>query len=781
MMKKILTAALFCAATALFGAGVSLDGDWQLSFWPQPEKKITNPADAKPEATIKAKVPGNVELDMLAAGLIKDPMKGDNVYSLRKYEGYQWLYTRTFDAPELADGERAILNLKGVDTIADIFINGKKAGSVENMLIPHEIDITDFIKKSENKIEILIHSAVIEAGKYRYPEASSPGPHRDALEVRKAPHMYGWDIMPRLVSAGLWKSVSVDVQKPVRISDIVYMVHRIDLKKKTANVMVQVDVRTPFSKLDSLRYNVEVFRNGKKVVDIKNSQAQTYAWRCYFDIKNAEFWWPRTMGEPTLYDAHFTLTDESGKVLDSRKTKIGLRTVELERTDISPDNAGKFQFKINGQPMFAFGTNWVQLDGLHSRDPQHLESALEMMKDLNCNIVRCWGGNVYESDAFYDFCDANGIVIWQDFTMACSLPAQSDRFNKQLAEEATSVVRRLRNHPSLILWAGDNENDVSMRWGFRAFKPNPAMNAATREVLPRVLFSEDLTRPYLPSSPYISPEVHNNPDVEPAEYHLWGPRGYYKAAFYTKNKSIFASEIGYHGCPNRESLEKMFDADFVYPWTDKEKLVWNDQWQCKATMPFKFDNYLNKRNSLMTNQIKKLFGDVPRDLDDFIFASQSVQGEAKKYFIEMFRTQKGAKTGIIWWNLRDGWPILSDAIVDYYNSKKRAYEYIKRVQENCAVMVNDKLEVVCANEPLKPATVSVKITDIESGKVLLTLDSAKIDANSVKTLAKLGELEGQGMLLIEYTVDGKRNLKNHYLYGKPPFKLSSYKLWAKKL
>ena len=150
MMKKILTAALFGAATALFGAGVSLDGDWKLSFWPQPATKITNPADAKPEATIDAKVPGNVEIDMLAAGLIKDPMKGDNVYSLRKYEGYQWLYSRTFDAPELADGERAILNLKGVDTIADVFINGKKVGSVENMLVPHEIDITDFCRNDKN-------------------------------------------------------------------------------------------------------------------------------------------------------------------------------------------------------------------------------------------------------------------------------------------------------------------------------------------------------------------------------------------------------------------------------------------------------------------------------------------------------------------------------------------------------------------------------------------------------------------------------------------------------
>lgn len=780
-MYRLLCALLLFVCASAFGESISLDGDWKLSFWKQPEQKITDPAAAKPEATIDAKVPGNVEIDMLNAGLIKDPMHGDNVYLLRKYEGYQWLYQRTFEAPKLSDGQRAILNMEGVDTLADVFINGKKVAALQNMLIGHKVDITDFLKDGENKIEVLIYSAVIEGLKRDLPMMSTPGPHRDGVEIRKAPHMYGWDIMPRLVSAGLWKSVSIDIQPQSHIFDVWYVVPAVDAKKRTARIVLQIEARAPFDKLDKLSFNATISYKGKEVYRLNGGKMHTNAVRIGATIKDANLWWPRTMGQPSLYDAHIELLDENGKKVDERKFKMGLRRVELDYADISADNPGKFQFKINGQPMFAFGTNWVQVDGLHSRDAKLLPKVLDMVKDLNCNIVRCWGGNVYENDLFYDFCDENGIVIWQDFSMACTPPSQSPEFKKMLDEEARSVVKRLRNHPSIILWSGNNENDVSYRWGFREFKVDPNLDETTRVVIPRVLFDLDISRPYLPSSPYVSSEAHkSNGAITPVEAHLWGPRGYYKDAFYTKSKAKFVSEIGYHGCPNRETLERMFDPEYVYPWTDKDKLVWNKQWQCKACMPFTDDAYLAKRNNLMTNQARIVFGEVPRDLDDFIFASQVVQAEAKKYFIEMMRSRKGEHGGIIWWNVRDGWPILSDAIVDYYFSKKLAYYYIKRVQQNCAVMVTDDMGVYCANEKLEGSKVSVKITDADSGRVLMDKGDIYIGPNSLLKIGSLDKPQGQGMLLIDYTVDGT-TLKNHYMYGKPPFKLSDYKRWYRAL
>ena len=519
-MYRLLCALLLFVCASAFGESISLDGDWKLSFWKQPEQKITDPAAAKPEATIDAKVPGNVEIDMLNAGLIKDPMHGDNVYLLRKYEGYQWLYQRTFEAPKLSDGQRAILNMEGVDTLADVFINGKKVASLQNMLIGHKVDITDFLKDGENKIEVLIYSAVIEGLKRDLPMMSTPGPHRDGVEIRKAPHMYGWDIMPRLVSAGLWKSVSIEIQPQSHIFDVWYVVPAVDAKKRTARIVLQIEARAPFDKLDKLSFNATISYKGKEVYRLNGGKMHTNAVRIGATIKDANLWWPRTMGQPSLYDAHIELLDENGKKVDERKFKMGLRRVELDYADISADNPGKFQFKINGQPMFAFGTNWVQVDGLHSRDAKLLPRVLDMVKDLNCNIVRCWGGNVYENDIFYDFCDENGIVIWQDFSMACTPPSQSPEFKKMLDEEARSVVKRLRNHPSIILWSGNNENDQLFLRGYRfGFDIKPDDDVLSRKVIPETLRDFDWTRPYLPSSPFLSdatlkfdkcaaPEVH---------------------------------------------------------------------------------------------------------------------------------------------------------------------------------------------------------------------------------------------------------------------------------
>ncbi len=311
-----------------------------------------------------------------------------------------------------------------------------------------------------------------------------------------------------------------------------------------------------------------------------------------------------------------------------------------------------------------------------------------MIVDLNCNMIRCWGGNVYEDHEFFDLCDSNGVMVWQDFSLAGTAYPQDDDFAEKIRTEAVAVVLKLRRHPSLVVWSGNNEVDASLDWNFT--KPvDPGIDRLSREVLPRAVWEYDPLRDYLPSSPYCGEEYFrqgNNESLLP-EVHLWGPRGYYKTPFYTEVNAHFVSEIGYHGCPNRSSLERMFDPGFVYPWTAEGK--WNDQWQTKAVRAHPDSTLTLDRNDLMTNQVKALFGDVPKDLDRFIFASQVVQAEAMKFFVEFWRMDKFRKTGIIWWNLRDGWPILSDAIVDFYNSRKLAYYFIRRVQPDACVMIGD--------------------------------------------------------------------------------------------
>jgi len=241
------------------------------------------------------------------------------------------------------------------------------------------------------------------------------------------------------------------------------------------------------------------------------------------------------------------------------------------------------------------------------------------------------------------------------------------------------------------------------------------------------------------------------------------------------------SEIGYHGCPNRSSLEKMFDPDYVYPW--KTDGSWNDEWQTKAVRAHPESSIMDKRNDLMIKQIRSLFGDCPKDLDTYIFASQAVQAEAMKFFIEFWRMDKFRKTGIIWWNLRDGWPIISDAIVDFYNSKKLAYYYIRQVQTNICVMIGDARDgrhpVVAVNDTRNPVTGEATVRDADSGKTLFA-SGFSVAPNDKTVIGYLPEKKIQSMWLVEFVSDGL-GYSNHYLNGTAPFKLEDYMRWYKKL
>ncbi|MDR2041899.1 MAG: glycoside hydrolase family 2 [Tannerella sp.] len=779
---------LFASSTA-GGQSVSLNGTWDLSFWEQPAVPLRSPEALQQteHRTIPATVPGNVELDLLAAGLIHDPMIGSNVWEMRPYEGYQWCYSRTFPTPALAAGQRADLRFGGIDCLADIWLNGAKVGEAENMLIEHTFDVTGLLKSDgQNTLQVILRSAVIESQNYLLNVFSGKGgtANHESENIRKAPHGYGWDILPRLVSAGLWRDVELQIVEPIHFTDVFWMVHHIDTAHKRAYVRVDYQLHIPFKELDKHQAVVRLKRNGQ-VVHESSQRLYTHAYGHRFDLENAELWWPRGYGEPALYEAEVEIVDASGRVLAADRRRIGLRTVGLDLTDITtPEQPGEFCFRVNGEKIFIKGANWVPVDALHSRDASLLRGVLDMAVDLNCNMLRCWGGNVYEDHAFFDFCDENGILVWQDFAMGCSVYPQDDGFAKKIEQEVRSVALKLRNHPSLILWAGNNENDEAIVGSVGIYHPDPNRERISRRTIPELMFELDPTRPYLPSSPYLSPGYYaggRRHDLLP-ERHLWGPRGYYKAPFYTEVYNHFVSEIGYHGCPNRESLEKMFTPDNVYPWK-KGAFEWNDEWQTKASRYHQYSDITLGRNNLMINQIRELFGQVPTDLDKFIFASQTVQAEAMKYFVEFWRAGKFYRTGILWWNLRDGWPMVSDAVTDYYNGKKMAYYYIRRVQGDACVMIGDARErnhpVVAVNDTRTEKRGTVTVRDLDTRE---TLFSGKfvIPSNGKTTVGYIPQTPAQGMWLIEYTIDDQKRT-NHYLAGQAPFRLQDYERWYKQL
>jgi len=817
---------------------LSLDGsDWTLSFWKQPEVAVRCPEGIPSDAeSIPATVPGNVDIDLMAAGLEADPRIGNNNALTRQWEDCQWCYTKSFDVssemlrgaatPEMpaGTGRRFQLWFGGIDTIADIWLNGEKVGSAENMLIEHAYDVTDLLIAGRNTVQVIIRSAVIYGrapffGSISFGHSASP----ESVNIRKAPHMFGWDILPRVVSAGLWRSVELRTIEPLHFKDVYWMTANIDTAARTAEIYADMQISLPSSYQDRTTAVFTISKDGKTV--FKGAQPCVFhAMRQKINLSDVEYWWPRGYGEPALYDAKCEIVDENGTVLATDEQKLGIRTVKLDFNEINlPEAPGRFCFVINGEPIFIHGTNWVPLDALHSRDPQWLDRTVELCADMNCNMIRCWGGNVYEDHRFFELCDEKGIMVWQDFTFACNAYPQDAQFGQRIWDETKSVVIKLRRHPSIALWSGNNEIDYSLRRAISCFDPDPNRDNVSRNVIAQVIWEFDPSRPFIPSSPYYTEEVWKRGFIDYEhlpENHLWGPRGYYKTPFYTEAGCVFVSEIGYHGAPDISSLRMMMTPDCVYPWQTSEQLRksetykspvadapvgngssqakdrgyilngmdpernWNEEWLTKSVRRFPELGKTYDRNNLMINQQNLLFGSCPTDLEGFIFGSQVVQAEAMKYFVELWRGQKFApKTGIIWWNVKDGWPDISDAVVDYYFNKKFAYDFIKNVQRNVCCLIMDAKDgvhpLVAVNDTKDPVDGSVKVIDIASGKTVYK-GKFHIDKNSKTDLPGIKEKEGaQGVYLIEYKVNGKE-YKNHYLYGKVPFNVEDYKTWMEK-
>ena len=360
-------------------------------------------------------------------------------------------------------------------------------------------------------------------------------------------------------------------------------------------------------------------------------------------------------------------------------------------------------------------------------------------------------------------------MVWQDFAMACNNYPQTDEFFNLLRREATSLVREYRHHPCIILWSGDNEIDCMMK---RA-NSRPSSNRITREVLPEVIYKNDVGRPYLASSPYVSDEVFDNFNLHCAEEHLWGVRDYHKSDFHKQAKQHFISETGYHGCPNLESIKKFITPEKVWPYAD------NSEWILHSS-----DQAGNPaRVMLMEYQVRQMFKDVPSDPEEYILASQISQAEAKKYFIERMRVGRPNRSGIIWWNLLDGWPQMSDAVVDYYFSKKLAYYYIKRSQKPFIIALDelyDRHQKVCAcNDTLNEVSGKVTIIDSETDKVVFEREFTA-QKNTTTVIGKLPvEYSQHKMFIIKWTANGEEGF-NHYTTGFIPYELEKYKTWLEK-
>jgi beta-mannosidase len=764
---------------------VSLDGAWSFCISETPAfDGVSTIADVEALGleTLPATVPGNLELDLHACGRIPDPFVGMNIAALRRYETFHAVYFRRFDAAPSMDMDH-VLEAQGVDCYARIYLNGRLVATCDNMLVEWRVEVPSGLLRESNEIVVVFEPPIRpgdgQDGAPRLQQAMAA--NYESLRTRKAPHMYGWDIMPRALSLGLWRSVRIVALPRERIASTYLETLGIASDQSGADLHLHYALNlaeSPLKPADDgsvsggYRLRLEgvcgesAFREEQPVL----GRVGTLRFR----LDDPRLWWPRGRGDQNLYACVATLM-HGDRTLDRAEFTFGVRTIRLERTDLT-DAAGRgeFCFHVNGERVFVLGTNWVPLDAYHSRDLGRVDRAVALVEEIGCNAVRCWGGNVYESERFYDLCDRAGILVWQDFAMACAIYPQDAAFQDALRREARQVVRRLRQHPCVALWAGDNECDQAYGWGSSGVDPNT--NVLTRQVLPEVIRQEDPRRPYLPSSPYIAPEAMARGTQYLTEDHLWGPRDDYKGPYYTSAQCHFASEIGYHGCPSPESIRRFITPGNEWPYTA------NKEWLLHATSPIPGVNLLDYRVELMANQVRVLFGEAPDNLDDFAFASQCSQAEAMKFFVEMFRSRKWRRTGIIWWNILDGWPQFSDAVVDYYFGRKLAFEYIRRSQAPLCVMLREpdltaepiEQEIVICNDTRERLAVEYCVRDAQSGE---TLAGATVSAGP-DVVTVVGEMPHdptrRAICHLQWSAPGHQGW-NHYLTGPRPYALEWYR------
>ena len=726
-----------------------LNKDWSL-YYVEDGKYSGNVLDYPTFSCFKhIKIPTLFELEIYKHGLLGHPYFSTNIWQYQKYETYHQFYVCKFKSKN----RNKYLLLEGIDTISEIYINGELVGKTDNMFVPYRFHLTNL--KEQNEIIIHILPAVLEGKKYDNHKWFAATYNYESLYIRKCPSSFGWDILPRTTLGGIYKNVKLENSLPV-IDDIHIVAS--EVSKESAHLKFNISLNN----IENFEYTIKGKCQESEFYLINQNEIV---------LVNPKLWTVRGYGEQNLYDIEITISN-NGKIIAKKSLRFGIRKVELFKS-AKVEKDGQFAFYINDSKVFLLGSNYVPIEAIKHLDTKRMNKALDMLVDLGCNSIRVWGGGTYECDAFYQRCDELGIFVWQDFMMGCAVYPQDELFANKLKLEIEYQVKRLRNYCSICLWAGDNENDLAgLYWSRGLLKPHD--NILTRKVIPEKLEDLDHYRPYLPSSPYIDESLEEEKYFDLSEDHLWGPRDYFKGNYYKNAKAYFTSETGYHALNNYRSLKKFIKK----PWPlfnknisfkkDKRELEESNkptkEYLCHATSVM--DDYSSPyeyRIRLMYNQVLTLFKDDIDNVNDFILASQISQGEALKYFIEKMRRDYQRNGGIIWWNIIDGWPQVSDAIVDYYFSKKKAYNYIKISQKPTLLMMNedeDALNLYCVSSENIDHKITYQIIDAYQDKIIDEGEIISKHRNSF--IVKNIIANNKTLLIIKYVDESGNECINHF-------------------
>ena len=636
-------------------------------------------------AWLPVEVPGDVHRTLIAAGRIPDPFEGRNESVCAWMEQSEWWYRTTFSA---AQGQYRLTFL-GLDTFATIYLNGAEIGAHQNMFRPAEFSVA--LPGGVSTLAVRFDPPLQRiAGK----TLSAWGRNPERTAMRKAQFGFGWDWGPRLPTIGIWRPVTLAAAQPASLAGVDFFT--LDITAERAAVAVRVEVAR-IASTPPLLARIELSAPPMSHPESSGSRAERRAaaqWpvsqavdlpvpgeaaTAYLTVEQPRLWWTHELGDPALYGLSVTLLDGSTE-LDRLEQRVGIRTIELDQ---SPDPAERgtrfFRFVLNGVPIFAKGADWIPCDSfVGSIAPERITTLLELAKAANMTMLRIWGGGIYEHDHFYAECDRLGILVWQDFMFACAMyPEDDPEFVAEVDAEARYQVRRLRNHPSLALWCGNNENQWLHERYYWDREQLPQYGALYYDsILPRAVADLDGRTPYWPGSPYGGSDHNSREEGNVHNWEVW--HGNFPRRFgqppkrentpqavsyrrYADDMGRFISEFGMHAAPQPETLWRVIPPEERYQHSPT--LDWHNK-----------DNPKNKGDNLLLATTG-----LPKDLDQYITFSQIAQAEGLKFGIEHFRRRKPHCSGTLVWQLNDCWPVLSWSVLDYYGFPKASYYFLRRV------------------------------------------------------------------------------------------------------
>ena len=620
---------------------LSLNGPWTLDI---PGSAFT---------AVPAEVPGSVYHDLLAAGRIPDPFYRDNETEALKLMEYDFHYSRAFQADgELLDCGAVLLRCEGLDTLAAVYINGAEAGRADNMHRTWEFDVKDLLREGENNIAVHFASPT----KFiRESYAADPADGTaDAMEgfpsLRKAHCMFGWDWGPRLPDAGIWRDISLLGVDTARIRDVL-------VKQFHGDGRVTLEVDTHIARLTDAPAEVRVSVTAPDGT-VLTGGGET----CRIEVPDPQLWWPAGYGGQPLYRVEVELVS-GGTRLDGWSHRIGLRTMTVSR--VKSEHGESFSHCVNGVDVFAMGMDYIPEDNLLPRvTPERTRRLLEDARAANVNTIRVWGGGYYPDDYFYDICDELGLLVWQDFMFACAVYNLTEAFEETITAEFVDNIRRLRSHPSLALWCGNNEMEQFAGSGMwiRAMRQKSDYIKMFQYIIPKVLKKEDPQAFYWPSSPSSGGDFDEPGDPSRGDVHDWDVwHGLKPFTDYRNYLFSYVSEFGFQSFPCMETIES-----FTLPEDRNIFSYIMEKHQRNATANGRIVTYLSQTYL------------YPATLDKLVYASQLLQAQAMQYGVEHWRRNRGRCMGAVIWQLNDCWPVASWAGIDYFGRWKALQYYAKR-------------------------------------------------------------------------------------------------------